>query len=198
VARNLIPFSSAPVLLSVKDATTGELLLDTTFIPQKNNNFNILADNTLGIRQFIASSSSNPVDDQHWRVQFFHKIRKNGIPQTVTLKLYKDEGGNATIFSELPIIMENVKYGELSAEADVPRTTFLNQFGFEMDNDIYVKAFDAATGELLVDIVPFATSLINYLFYSGTAKHYVVPLPATEDTSTGMLYWDWFSEVYEL
>ena len=192
----LIARNSKPVTLTVKDPSTGEVLLDSVFTPSIDNQFRILIDNTLGLRQFYSATDQPDVDEGHWRIQLFHKVKRQGVEQTLTFKVFVDEDGSSTTFTELPIEFKNVKYGQLSDAIDITRITY-DPPNDAYEKDIYIKGYDAATGELLIDIVPFNVSPINWLF-QGTGRSYVMPVPVTEDTTTGALTFDWFSEIYPL
>lgn len=192
----MIAIDGKPVTLSIKDRATGDLLIDTSFIPTSlHYDFKVLVDNTLGIRQFIAAAEADPVDEDHWRVQLLHKISKNGVEKRVLFKLFVDEDGSATTFTELPVSIEPVAYGQLSQEFDIPVIKYPPGPLSGYFKDIYIKAFDASTNELLVDIAPY--NALNWLF-PAPATRYVVPLPTIEDPGTATLSWDYFWEVYQL
>jgi hypothetical protein len=189
----VIPAANKPVTLTVKDPASGELLIDSTFLPQMNNQFTVLIDNELGIRQFYtpATSQPRPVPSDSFRIQLFHKIEYQSSRRTVTFKVFEDLSGSTSTVDlhELPIQI-TVPYGRISADLNIPYQLKTNGRA----KKYRLKAYDAVTGEILVDILtPFKGALTptggQYkLVYVKVANDVAIPTRLTWDFSSANTY----------
>lgn len=179
----LIPGAGDSVKLTVKDPVTSELLLDSTFLPGMDNRFTILIDNTLGIRQFYTPSTApvRPVPTDSFRIQIFHKIEYQNIKRTVTFKIFEDLSGSTTTVDlhELPIQI-TVPYGQVSSELNIPYQLKTNG----RPKKYRVKAYDAITGEILVDILAPYSASTPRLEIVGAGQYKLLYLKVVSNAST--------------
>lgn len=180
--------NGSAMTLAIKDATSGELYLDSVFQPQHLNAFKILVDNTLGIRQFVKQGTDNtdPVPSDYYRIQLVNKIKKNGIEKRVTFKLFRDSVNTFVGLKELEEEFENVGYGEMSQALDLQILYFKRSpspVAPRFARNIHIQAVDAVTGELLADLQPDGYLTVN------KNKHSIIAPIVLEDEQTSLLTW---------
>lgn len=140
--QTVVPLADTPVKLSVKKED-GSVLLDTTFVPQMNNNFTLLISDELGIAQFYTPAATQP-DEQHMRMQFYHQVIVNGEEhQMVDFKFFTRNGVSGP-FTETPYEVKNAAFGKLSTSIDLPV--------LEPGALYYMRIYDSGTGALLLDL----------------------------------------------
>lgn len=184
---NLVPRGKSSIKLSVKDLATGALLLDSVFTPEVNNKFTILVDQALGIRQFFKPAASQ-VDDQHIRMQFYHRIVVNGVERRkVNFKFFARRGFTGP-FTTTDYELKDVEFGKLSPAIDLP---LLDPKG---DLVYYMRTYDSQSGELLLDIFEdFQGGDIKY--YTG-GRSIIVNVRSDDYPPDGAYYN--FLDAYEL
>ncbi|MBO9634411.1 MAG: hypothetical protein J7578_14955 [Chitinophagaceae bacterium] len=188
--NKLLPRDGAAgsMTLTLKDATTGELYLDSVFEVQHLNAFRVLINNALGIRQFMKdrSDNSDPIPTEHIRIQLVNKIMKNGVKKKVTFKLFRDSVNTFVNLKEIEKKFENVGYEEMSEPLDIELLYYKrtpSPVSPKIRKNIHVQALDAITGEILVDISPEGILTVN------KEKHSIVVPIADEDPQTSLLNW---------
>lgn len=188
----LVPAGSGQLTMVIKNAETGEQYLDSTFAPEVNNWFTVLIAPDLGLNQFYTPpiTEPRPVAEDSFRVQLFHKIEYQGVKRTVTFKVFEDLSGTISSVDlyELPIQI-TVPYGRISEDLDIPYEKKANG----RYKKYRLKAYDAFTGEVLVDILPPYPNSLSI----GAGQFRLVNLRTKEDPSqpTGMS-WDHISTDY--
>lgn len=180
--------NSNNMTLSIKDAISGELYLDSVFQPQHLNAFKILVDNTLGVRQFVKQGTDNtdPVPNDYYRIQLVNKVKKNGTERRVTFKLFRDSVNTFVNLKELEEKFENVGYGEMSQPLDIQILYFKRSpspVAPRFPRNIHIQAVDAVTGELLADLQPDGYLTVN------KNKHSILAPIIVEDEQTSLLTW---------
>lgn len=179
---------ASTMTLSIKDASTGEIYLDSVFEVQHLNSFRVLINNALGIRQFMKNRSDNsdPIATEHIRIQLVNKIIKNGVKKKVTFKLFRDSVNTFVNLKEIEQKFENVGYEEMSEPMDIELLYYKrtpSPVSPKVRKNIYVQALDAITGEVLVDITPEGILTVN------KEKHSIVVPVTIEDPQTNPLNW---------
>jgi len=159
--------------LTVKRASTGEVLLDSTFTPGVNNLFTLFISDALGISEFYTPPATQPQPDKI-RIQLFHHI-KTEVEHKVNFKFYTDPVGDGSVFEPTEYELNNVAYGQLSEVIDLPG-----------DAQYYIKTYDAETGEILLDLFEgfYGYGLIS----ADLGKQEIIEVVAPYDPEFGIFY----------
>lgn len=182
-SSQIVAQGNKPIAISIRDAADNTRYLDTTVTPSdRNYSLGALIDNTLGLRQFMQPPTT-AIPAGHWRIQFYHTITIGGEQKTLRYKFYYDETFDGNGIKEIPVTLDPVRYGLLSSYVDLP--DIRNPDG--NIPPIYFRAFDATTGELLIDFLPNEILPLNQIV-TETGKRYIVPCAYFE--YDGRLIWD--------
>ncbi len=136
--------------LSIKRLSTGALLLDTVFQPQQQNKFTVWITDLLKIAAFYTQPVISP-DSTKLRV--LNNTIVQGAGRKVNFKFFRQLNRTLTGFEELAgYELRNVEYGKLSELITLPKVMMPAGQPQTQTSGIYIKTYDAQTGQLLIDL----------------------------------------------
>jgi hypothetical protein len=148
-----------PMTLTVKNATTGEVLLDSVFTPAAQNKFVLFISDLIGVAQFYKPPAISP-DANTIKMQLFHQVIVNGEEhKKVNFQFFTREGYSGP-FTATPYELKNVEFGKLSEPIVLPLPP-VNSTGYRPA--YYIRTYDAETGAVLLDIwEEYGSGVIEY------------------------------------
>lgn len=150
--EDLILATNNQVNLKIKRETTGELLLDSSFVPARLNNFTLFITDLLNVAQFY-TPPPQPVNVDSFRIQLLNNIKIQHTGKKINFKFFVPLMPTLTGFEQLTgYELNNVPYGKLSEPIDIPKLKYPAPQPQTVLRPVYIKAYDAETGQLLVDL----------------------------------------------
>jgi hypothetical protein len=197
-----ILLSDKEMTLQIKRKSSDSLLLDTTFMPSRNNDFTIFIVDALNFAKFYNSKGTSSVSIDSNRFQLLNNIKIGGVGRKVNFRFFAPLfiSSSAQKFDTLPIVLKNVPFGELSDPVDFLKSHYPKRPpGWTSSSDqsqtasqaLYIRAYDAATDTVLIgDLKASASSaygriLPQSLFSTTTTsggKYKVVNVATTTTT----------------
>lgn len=198
-----ILLSDKEMTLQIKRKSSDSLLLDTTFVPSRNNDFTIFIIDALNYAKFYNSKSTSSVSIDSNRFQLLNNVKIGGVGRTVNFRFFAPLfiSSSAQKFDTLPIVLKNVPFGELSDPADFLKSRYPKRPpGWTSSADqsqtasqaLYIRAYDGATDTLLIgDLRASASStygrILPQSLFSTTAtsggKYKIVNVATTTTTA---------------
>lgn len=190
--EKIIPNSDQELDLIIKDSESGDVLLDSSFIPAETNNFTILVSNLLNIRSFYVPPAEQ-VDQEHLRIQLFNRIQFSDGDRKLTFKFCTNKDRTyRNGFDDESFEIKDVSYGELTTYIDLPAIKLDNRFY----KDWYIRGYDAETGDIVFDLkTGVSGAQYGRLTTTSTAfgKSNIIELKSVENPSTGVVTYDRFT-----
>ena len=166
--ENLFVREGKKVRLRIKKLATDSLLLDTTFLPNRENKFTLFITELLNLATFYTPLNSSVSLDSN-RFQLLNNVQIQGIQRKVNFRIFAPLTTSLTAFEELPYMLKNVDYGKLSEPLDVPKSRYPTGQSQTFRRPLYVKVYDAVTDTLLVDLrTGSANGTYGRILSSGT------------------------------
>ena len=156
-----ILLSDKEMTLQIKRKSSDSLLLDTTFVPARTNDFTIFIIDALNYAQFYNTKGASSVSLDSNRFQLLNNIRIGGVGRMVNFRFFLPQwiSGSAQKFDTLPIVLKNVPFGEISDPVDILKSHYPKRpTGWTSSSDqsqtasqaVYIRAYDAATDTVLI------------------------------------------------
>jgi hypothetical protein len=185
--EKLIPLSSKPLRLRIfREDAPEQLLLDSSFVPAKDNNFTLFITDLLSVAEFYTPPAS-PVNKDSNRVQLLNNIKVQGVGKTINFKFFTSLNTGNTAFEALAgYELNNVEYGKVSTPIDIPLMKYPAGQTQAASRPVYIKAYDAVTGTLLVDIktgssfAAYGRVVPTGSITTNGGKHSIINVNATE------------------
>ncbi|MFT3827469.1 MAG: hypothetical protein QM731_26340 [Chitinophagaceae bacterium] len=150
--EGLIMKTSERVSLRIKRLSNDSLLLDTAFVPARENVFTVFITDLLNVAAFYTPPAT-PVSPDSNRLQLLNNVKVQGVGVKVNFRFFAPLTTTLTSFEELPqYAVNNVEYGKISAPVDIPKMKYPTGQVQTVLRPIYIKTYDAVTGTLLVDL----------------------------------------------
>ncbi|MFL5747103.1 MAG: hypothetical protein ACJ751_20660 [Niastella sp.] len=197
-----ILLSDKEMTLQIKRKSSDSLLLDTTFVPSRNNDFTIFIVDALNYAKFYNSKETSSVSIDSNRFQLLNNVKIGGVGRKVNFRFFAPLfiSSSSQKFDTLPIVLRNVPFGELSDPVDFLKSRYPKRPpGWTSSSDqsqtssqaLYIRAYDAATDTLLIgDLRATASSaygrILPQSLFSTTAtsggKYKIVNVATTTTT----------------
>jgi hypothetical protein len=156
-----ILLSDKEMTLQIKRKSSDSLLLDTTFVPSRNNDFTIFIVDALNYAKFYNSKGTSKVSLDSNRFQLLNNIKIGGVGRKVNFRFFAPLfiSSSAQKFDTLPIVLRDVSFGDLSDPVDFLKSRYPKRpRGWTASADqsqtvsqaLYIRAYDAATDTLLI------------------------------------------------
>jgi hypothetical protein len=189
VARVLVT-DGKPMTLTVKNTTTGAVLLDSVFTPLAQNKFILFISDLIGVAQFYKPPATVP-DANTIKMQFLHQVIVNGEEHKKVNFQFFTRDGYSGPFTPTSYELKNVEFGKLSEPIILPLPA-ANSSGYRPF--YYIKTYDAETGAVLLDIWEDYSSGI--IMYATGGKSVIVNVKSDDYPPDGAFYN--LLDVYEL
>lgn len=159
--KRIISLSDQAMTLQVRKKSSDSLLLDTTFVPARNNSFTIFIVEPLNLATFYKPSSASVSLDSN-RFQLLNNVKINGVGRKVNFRFFVPQWistSNQKYDSLSYGVLMNVPFGQLSAPVDIRKSTYPKRpAGWTSSADqiqtasqaMFIKVYDALTDTLLI------------------------------------------------
>ena len=161
ILNHMILLSDKEITLQIRRKSSDSLLLDTTFIPSRNNDFTLFIVDALNYAKFYNSKGTSSVSLDSNRFQLLNNIKIGGVGRKVNFRFFAPQwiSSSAQKFDTLPIVLRNVSFGDLSDPVDILKSHYPKRpTGWTSSADqsqtasqaLYIRAYDAATDTVLI------------------------------------------------
>ncbi|MET0395101.1 MAG: hypothetical protein ABW019_18285, partial [Chitinophagaceae bacterium] len=184
-----ILLSDKPVTLRIKRQSSNELLLDSVFVPKRNNYFTLFITDLLNVASFYTPPAT-PVPGDSNRLQLLNNVKVQGVGKKVNFKFFAPATPSQAAFEELTAYaLNNVEYGKLSPVINIAVSKYPVGQPQTISRAVYIKAYDAETGQLLIDLKTGASNatygrIISSASLATAGGKYTVVNVSVQNTST--------------
>jgi len=175
-----ILLSDKEMTLQIKRKSSDSLLLDTTFVPSRNNDFTIFIIDALNYAKFYNSKTTSSVSLDSNRFQLLNNVKIGGVGRKVNFRFFAPLfiSSSAQKYDSLPFVLRNVPFGDLSDPIDILKSRYPKRPpGWTSSADqvqtasqsLFIKVYDAATDTVLIgDLKTTSSSAYGRILLQGT------------------------------